>query len=384
MSAHMPSKRYLKTFPCSCLPSSPVGLAPWPPNKVQQTLVKKLVADQVAKGATRQVAEKAALRAVQKRVAIGAAGGAYPSGFGLEAGSIYGEIYDETGERRPGIAAAGGAVAGAFEAIPNVALIRRALGPIGDKVVKRYIARVGIAAAEQTLLEAPTEAIQTIIEKVSLKAAAPETEVFSAQSIDEIIDAALKGGIAGGAIGGGVSSVTSARGGVRAPADTADPGQPGIPAEPAPVTAETAAVQPTPPPLDETGEAPPDMGVSRGTRAPPSDADTFAINQNRLWKEENEKRRQFNVDMDSRQAAYDAQAETDPDKIVEYWDVRNRVLEEEARRAGAFTRDREVESARQRAVEAVPAAPAPPQAAAEGALEGEAAPAPHRNARGRS
>ena len=338
-----------------------------------QILVKKLVADQIAKGATRQVAEKAALKAVQKRVAIGAAAGAYPSGFGLEAGSIYGEIYDETGERRPGIAAVGGAVAGAFEALPNVALIRRALGPVGDKVIKRYIGRVGIAAAEQTLLEAPTEAIQTIIEKVSLKAAAPETEVFSAQSIDEIIDATLKGGIAGGAIGGGVSSVTSARRGNQAPAE---PVQPGAQVDPATLTAETAAVQPVPPPIDETGEAPPDMGVSRETRTPPSAADTFAINQNQLWKVENDQRRQHNLDMDSRQAAYDAQGETDPAKIGAYWDQRNSLLAEEASRAGAFTRDREVDSARQRAVEAGSAAPAPPQAAAEGALEGEAAPTP--------
>ena len=216
--------------------------------KGAETLVKKLVSDQVSKGVGKEAAERAAVKAVQKRVTIGAAAGAYPSAAGIEAGSIYGEIYDETGERRPGIASTGGAVAGAFDTIPSVALIKRALGPIGDKVLKRYVGRVGIAVAEQALLEAPTEAIQTVIEKVSLKAAAPETEVFSKESIDEIIDAALKGGIAGGTLGGGVSAVSEARGGAPATVEAAQPGAEAAPLQPGGAgTAPT--LQPSAPPL---------------------------------------------------------------------------------------------------------------------------------------
>jgi hypothetical protein len=45
--------------------------------------------------------------------AMGAAAGAYPSAAGMEMGQIYPDTKDTSGEYHPGLAAAGGAVAGA-------------------------------------------------------------------------------------------------------------------------------------------------------------------------------------------------------------------------------------------------------------------------------
>ena len=233
--------------------------------------------------------------------------------------------------------------------LPGVPIIAEAVKRFGGERVVRAIGRIGMQATVEAAQEGGQQALQNLIAR---EVHSPETVIMEG----------VEGGAGVGGIVGGVAGL--AREGLTGFGRRRGQGTAPTPEAPAQETRDI--------PLEEA----PAVDVSRETRAPPSDADTFAINQSQLWKAENEQRRQFNVDMDNRQAEYDAQVETDPAKIGAYWDQRNSLLAEEASRAGAFTRDREVDSARHRAVEAVPAAPAPPQAAAEGAVVGEVAPAP--------
>ena len=240
--------------------------------------------------------------------------------------------------------------------LPGVPIIAEAVKRFGGERVVRAIGRIGMQATVEAAQEGGQQALQNLIAR---EVHSPETVIM-----EGVEGGAGVGGIVGGVAGlarEGLTGFGRRRGQGTAPtpelsvkpldrrATRTGGGGTGAPARPAP-----APLQPQPADIQIerwrcASGRPPDMSVSRETRAPPSDADTFAINQSQLWKAENEQRRQFNVDMDNRQAEYDAQVETDPAKIGAYWDRGNSLLAEEASRAGAFTRDREVDSARHRA-----------------------------------
>ncbi len=175
---------------------------------------EKAVAAQVGK----KIAEEEAKRQIARKTLTGGALGAYPPAAGIEAGSIYGDIYDQTGEKRPGVAAGYGALAGALDVAPELMLFNRALLPAkqaGMSALKRY----GTDAAKQFAAEGSTEGLQTVLEKSAVKQVDPTKDIFSAQNTDEIIDSILKGGIAGGGMSA-VANVMSPR--EKTLADTAD------------------------------------------------------------------------------------------------------------------------------------------------------------------
>jgi hypothetical protein len=180
--------------------------------KSAEKVAEALAADLVAKGVAKEVAAKQAAQMVGKRMTMGGLAGAYPSAAGLEAGSIYGDILDETGQRRPGVAAVGGLAAGVFDILPEAMIFARALGPrLGEQMTRSLVRRLGVEGAKQFMVEAPTEAIQTVIERASVAHVDPTKEVFSRQGVDDIVDSFLKGGFAGGALGIGSEAIGSAR-----------------------------------------------------------------------------------------------------------------------------------------------------------------------------
>ncbi|MCC7015793.1 MAG: hypothetical protein IT564_01130, partial [Rhodospirillales bacterium] len=180
--------------------------------KGAEKLVEKIVAEQVAKGVAKDAAEKIAAREVMKRITIGSAAGAYPSAVGMEAGSIYTDIVDEGGARDLGSQAAalgGGAVAGALEVIPEVAALRKVMGPVADEFTGSLVKRLGKEGAKLFLAEAGTEGAQTIIEQASRNAALEGDQDIN---WDEVVDATLKGGLAGGILGTGAQATAEVRG----------------------------------------------------------------------------------------------------------------------------------------------------------------------------
>lgn len=189
--------------------------------KAAERVVAGMIETQVAKGVAREVAEKQAAQFVAKRIMQGSIAGAAPASIGMESGSIMGDIYQETGEKRPGLALAGGIPAGLLDTIQPVMALRKIAGPVVDEVAGGIVKRMGREAGLQFLTEAGTEGLQTVIEEFAAAKAANRD-----MSTDHIIDAMLKGGIGGGVMGVASQGVNEARGAIKGrPAASPPPGQ---------------------------------------------------------------------------------------------------------------------------------------------------------------
>ena len=172
--------------------------------KGAEELVEKVVATKIKEGLSEVAAKKAAESMIKKRIAKGAMIGGFPAGGGLVAGEVYGDIYQETGQREAGVALAAGAVGGVLEALPGASLFKNLFGRVGKEASEHLVKRIGKTGATQFLLEGGTELLQTIVEKAAVNHVDPTKEIFSEKNVVEIIDSALKGGIGGGVIGGGL------------------------------------------------------------------------------------------------------------------------------------------------------------------------------------
>ncbi|WP_295487860.1 LPD38 domain-containing protein [uncultured Pseudomonas sp.] len=159
-------------------------------------------------GAVRASAGKAAERFAENRIAQGvarAAGRLTPAAgaqtaavansIGTEQGSIYGDIYDKTGEYAPGTAAAYGAVAGALDVAPELALASRVLGKGASQAAKESF---GKGLLKQTALEGSTEAGQSAVENLAVQNVDPNQRAFSEDNLHGMVDAAILGAAGGG------------------------------------------------------------------------------------------------------------------------------------------------------------------------------------------
>lgn len=169
-------------------------------------LVAKSLGAKVVAGMVREQAQKELL----KRIAVGSAVGAGAASVGMETGSIYGDIARETGEQRPGVAAAFGVVAGALDAIPAFRAARTVLGDtVAKQVASSVVKRYGKEALIQLGAEGGTEFVQTLIEKGAVSYVDGQP-VFTEKNMIEAVDAMLKGGIAGAAVGVGSMGIGDA------------------------------------------------------------------------------------------------------------------------------------------------------------------------------
>jgi hypothetical protein len=170
--------------------------------KMAEKGAKEFVEAQVLSGVAREVAEKQAGTYLAKVGIGGGVAGALPSNVGMEMGSIYGDVYEQTGVQAPGTAAVLGTVAGALDTIGEGLGLARVFGrELSETAARSLISRYGAAIAEQFVTQASTEALQTVVERYAVALQDPSKEVFSQQGVDQIFDAFLKGGIAGAGVG---------------------------------------------------------------------------------------------------------------------------------------------------------------------------------------
>jgi predicted RNA methylase len=132
------------------------------------------------------------------------------SAMAQETGSIYQDIYNQTGEMRPGVASVFGIAAGALE-LPFLESINRKLAPILGVKVAGEIGRRAFSGNALTYIakeafkdmakEGVTEAFQTILEKSAMRWVSEKFPMLNAETAFEIVQAMLIGGIVGGMTG---------------------------------------------------------------------------------------------------------------------------------------------------------------------------------------
>ncbi|MED5607771.1 LPD38 domain-containing protein [Pseudomonas sp. JH-2] len=160
--------------------------------------VERFAENQVAKGVARATAEKAAKAYGNKLAERGAMAGVAANSVGTEQGSIYGDIYDKTGQYAPGTAAAYGAAAGALDALPEVGLISRLAGRGTGGIARQTLKQAGAEGA--------TEGAQTAVENLAVQRVDPNHHAFDQQGVSDIANASLIGALGGGVAGGGAAA----------------------------------------------------------------------------------------------------------------------------------------------------------------------------------
>lgn len=172
-------------------------------NKGLKSFVEKQIQNRVKKG----IAEKVAARQVMSNVAqLGAATGAFGASATIGSGSIYGDIFEKTGEMRPGVAAGFGAVVGALDAMPAFRILRKF--NLADDVVEEAAKKIMPEVVKQAGAEGLTESAQTIVERAAVNVVDRNRDILGPEGMEEIINAGILGAIGGGVVGGGVQALT--------------------------------------------------------------------------------------------------------------------------------------------------------------------------------
>jgi hypothetical protein len=151
----------------------------------------------VAKGLVGKAATEAIKAAAIKS---GALVGAGASSIGMEAGMISSDQLTENGKVDPLRAMAGAIPAGLLDIIPEWYLAKR-LGWLGKEVSKMDGGRAVRAlkvAGQQFAMEAPTEAMQSVLERAAVEG----KSITNAEAWDEYINSFILGGLTGGVVGG--------------------------------------------------------------------------------------------------------------------------------------------------------------------------------------
>ena len=171
--------------------------------KVAQDAVKQAVMSAAQKGiagdALNAIALKAGQETLKKAATTGMIMGAGATSLGMEAGSIAGDQLTETGQVYPGRAIAGAIPAALLDVVPQWYLFKR-MGWLGGGAGRTggRLSYFGKQFGKQFLAEAPTEAMQSVIERASV----PGKSISNAESWDEYINSFILGGMTGGVVGG--------------------------------------------------------------------------------------------------------------------------------------------------------------------------------------
>jgi hypothetical protein len=161
---------------------------------------KKTAEMGVKRFADTALTEAAKREAVKRAGVIGAAAGSGTGSVGMQTGMIYGDVFAETGEQRPGVAAAFGLATGALDAFSAFKGVQQLFGKeIAERVAQTAVQRYGVEGAKAMFREGSTEYMQTWLEKgaVSFVDGRP---LLNEENLIESMDAFFKGGAAGGAI----------------------------------------------------------------------------------------------------------------------------------------------------------------------------------------
>ena len=197
--------KYLAYGVSSNLPNMAISLATGGVGGLAgKTLAKGAIEKATAGIVEKEVAKKVAQDIAKKYLTRGVVAGAATSSIGMEAGSIAGDQLNETGKVDPLRAMAGAIPAGLLDVVPEWYLAKK-LGWIGKGAHEfkgNLPTRIAKVAGAQFAMEAPTEAVQSAIERASV----PGKSITNAEAWDEYINSFILGGVTGGVVGaaGGV------------------------------------------------------------------------------------------------------------------------------------------------------------------------------------
>lgn len=173
---------------------------------VAKKVITKEVGDMIKQGVINE-ATRSGLKKIAKGQLIGQTLGTMAGGTALETGSIYGDIYRETGEHRPDVALGFGTLAGTLEATPVLFLLRK-YG--GNGAAKGFIDRMtetihGGSLPSRMLkagsAESLTEGVQTVLERSAVKWVDENKEVFGEEGWRDIRNAMAGSFFIGGGMG---------------------------------------------------------------------------------------------------------------------------------------------------------------------------------------
>lgn len=183
--------------------------------KLAEKGAAKLVESELRGAVGGEVAKRVAADVVAKGASRGAMGGALANSYGVEAGSIYGDTFEKTGQTDVGTALAYAAPAAALDTLGEASRIGKILG-VGGKGAKEAGQSFKKQLAREVGKEAATEAAQTYIERKAVEHVDPTQLATSPEGMDEIINAGIIGGLGGAAGGAGAHLMDRRR-----PADAA-------------------------------------------------------------------------------------------------------------------------------------------------------------------
>lgn len=158
--------------------------------------------------ATRLLQEQALAvgqRAVTKAGVQGATIGSAANSIGTESGLIYGDTYEKTGEYAPLTSLGLGTVAGALDVIPEVGLLKKALGQEARQGIGREL-------LTQVAKESLTEGAQTMVERAG-PSLAGNVPYLTGDALTDTINSMIIGGLGGAAGAGAARTISSIRGG---------------------------------------------------------------------------------------------------------------------------------------------------------------------------
>lgn len=179
-------------------------------------LIGKLAAKQAVKGMSKELVEEQLKKKVSQWIKLparGALGGTYLGASTLETGGIAGEQIDAGLPLSPGVALAGGGIAGALEFVPFVTVAKRLglgeaakgsiLKAINDLPIgKRILATSALVSGQ----EGGTEVAQEVIAIAARTFVDENYDALSPEALSRLLNAGAAGTLVGG-VSGGISGV---------------------------------------------------------------------------------------------------------------------------------------------------------------------------------
>jgi hypothetical protein len=172
---------------------------------------EKYIADKTAGLAVKETIEKGVAKAlVNKYLERGAIMGGFTGSMYMEAGSIAADQYETNKEFDPLRAAITAPFAAALDIFPEWLILKK-LGLFGGGgFAGGILKRMGKSAALGVAMEAPTEATQTLIERIGVRG----KDLTSAEAYSDYLNSGIIGGLGGGffsGLGGAASRRTDAK-----------------------------------------------------------------------------------------------------------------------------------------------------------------------------
>ena len=177
---------------------------------------RQALAGAARQGAAREVAVEAAEKAAEKAATRGMLGGTFLGSYAQNAPEVFQNIYQETGQFNPAVAALYGGLSAALDSILPAKVLDQ-LGSTGKGALIREMVKesgadpkvwktIGTGVAKGFATEGVTESAQELINNLAVKTLKENYDLFSPENVDRYIDSFLRGAI----VGGGVSLPTSA------------------------------------------------------------------------------------------------------------------------------------------------------------------------------